>query len=147
MKFIKLSSVIICYFFSNICNGHSNSSSHNNGHHTSIMSSTVVLILDANPNVHIDRYKFSLFRTCVYYTESETFNKTINDTNITNITNMSIYDYIEDGPIKVYCELNLGQIILAIIISIYLSAVYIIICGLPKCIKTKELYKEQLDFP
>ena len=110
------------------------------------MSSAVVLILVANPNVHIDRYEFSLFRTCVYYTESETFHKTINDTNISNITNTSTYDYIEYGPTQVYCELNLGQIIFAIIICIYLCAGCIIINGLPSCLKpTKEPYKEQLD--
>ena len=110
------------------------------------VSSAVVLMLVANPNVHIDHYESSLYRTCVYYTESEIVYKDINYTNTTNTSTISDSVYTEDGGTQVYCELNLGRIILTIIICIYLCAGYIIINGLPRCLKsTKESYKKQLD--
>ena len=86
------------------------------------VSSAVVFMLVANPNVHIDHYESSLYRTCVYYTESEIIDKGINTTNTTNTTNMSTISdsvYTEDGGTQVYCELNLGRIILTIITGKY----------------------------
>jgi len=126
----------MCYLLNYACNAFETSinTSHNNAHTSQSVTPSGIYILVANPNIHIDNYDYSMYRTCVYYTETKTL-----DTNTSNTTNT-------DTVARIYCELNLERIILTIILSIYLSAVYIIICGLPRCIKTKELYKEQLDF-